>query len=333
MVRTVYSRNVFIDSEVGTTQRGQDTKITFPANEFRCVGQQMMKLTLTSFEMRKNFYNIADTINNTFFYYDGAASYTPLTIPQQVYTDPTQIAAAIQVLLIALFAGSTCTYDAAARKYTLNLGAGVPAGAYFVCFQVKNNTPPPPPGVDQDFYFQDIHEILGCFPTRDNWIGPVNAFGTSVGAGPHITPFVDSLNSLEALYLTCSLPTNNFQSVNFERNTPIVSQDLIPSQMLARIPLGQAYYVAETPFITFEDPNGIFSLTMDGLKQLGTVTFSLKDDKGREIWQVAPQQAQAGLLGYKMSMRFEILEQDTPDHAFRTGAVPLKSMQPQQPFQ
>jgi len=325
---------VFIDSEVGTTQRGQDTKVTFPPNEFRCIGEQLMKLTVTTFEMRKNFYNIADNINNTFFLFDGVNVYTPIVIPQQVYTTGAAIATAIQTQLVALFAGSTCTHDATTRKYTLTLGGGAPAAGYFVCFQVKNNIPAPPAGVLDSQYFQDTHEILGCFPTRDNWTGlPANAFGTSVGAGPHITPFVSSLNSLEALYLSCTLPTNNFQSVNFERNSPIVSQDLLPSQLIARIPLGKAYYDPETPFITFEDPNSLFSLVMDGLKQLGTVTFSLKDDKGRPIWEVAPTQAQAGLLSYKMSMRFEIMEQDTPVHEFRTPVPPMRSQQVNQPFQ
>lgn len=347
-MRTIYSRNVFIDSEVGTTQRGADTKVSFPANEFSCIGSQLMKLTLTSFEMRKNFYNIASGVNNTFFYFDGTAAYSPIVIPQKVYTTGAQIATEIQTQLVALFVGSTCTHDAATRKYTLTLGAGAVAASYFVCFQVKNNTPAPPVGVSDANYFQDIHEILGCVPTRDGWDTrnggfPLNAFsasGTGLAGAPlgptpvtHITPFVSSLNSLEALYLTCSLPTNNFQSVNFERNSPIVSQDLIPSQLLARIPLAKAFYVPETPFITFEDPDGLFSLTMDGLQQLGTVTFSLKDDKGRPIWEVLQGQAQAGLLSYKMSMRFEILEQETPVHEFRTPAPPLRTQQVNQPFQ
>jgi len=333
-MRTVYSRNIFVDSEVGTTQRGSDTKVTFPANEFSIRGRQLMRLTLSSFEMRKNFYNIASNINNVFYLFDGVATYTPIIIPPKLYNNPADIATEIDTIVAGLYAGSTCTHDAATRKYTITLGGTAPAGAYFVSFQVKNNTPAPPPGVNPDHYFVDTHEIMGGRPTRDDWTPPTGQKKLLDGTGPgaHVSPYVSSLNSLEALYLTCTLPTNNYQSVNFERNTPIAQQELIPTQILARIPLSRQFYTDEYPFITFEDPNNLFGLLMD-IQQLGTVTFSLQDDKGRDIWQVAPQQAQDGLLSYKFSLKWEVVEMETPDHAFRTPEPPLKSQKVQQPFQ
>ena len=312
-MRTVYQRNIFIDSESGSSRGDKlSCRLNFPPANFSIKQGAFMRLTLSQFQMKRQYYNI-NQYNNTFFLYDPAGpTYTPITIAPGNYTTFGALATAIQTAVAAVVGGSTCTHDPITRKFTITLGGAAPAASYFVSFQLKKQGPPS--GVNPDFKFMDTHEILGGYPTRDGFgATPVNLFGTSVGPGAHVTPFVVALTSEECLYVRTTLQTNNFQSTGFELDTPLVSNEVIPTQILARIPLPTSVYQTATDqeFVTFEDPNNLFSVVMD-IQQLSGVEFFLTDDKSRPIPSVASGQADAGLLNYKMTMKWEVLEHEAP---------------------
>jgi hypothetical protein len=317
-MRTVYTRNILLDSESGNV-RGDKlaTKINFPSSSFAVRQGQLMRLTLSQFQMPRRFYNINQN-NNAFFIYNPVGPvYTPVVIPPGNYATGTALASAIQTVLASAIVGSTCTFALATRKFTITLGGTAPAAGYLVCFQLKDEQPPAT--VDPVYSFVDTHEILGCIPTRDGFgAQPVNAFGSSVAAGPHISPYVGSLSSIECVYVRISLPTNNYQSVNFERDTPLSSQEVIPSSIFARIPLVHPVYqeALEGAFIEFTDPNGIFAIMLDQ-QQLNTVEFQVTDDRGRPLPSVAPGQSAAGLLNYKMTVKFDIVEHESPPASHR----------------
>lgn len=326
-MRIVYSRNVLLDSESGAI-RGDTlaTRINFPSTSFSIRQGQLMQLTLSQFQMRRTFYNI-NQYNNVFFLFNPiGAVYTPITILPGNYSTFALLATAIQTAVNVVVAGSTCTLDSITRKFTITLGAGAPANSYLVSLQLKTDLPPA--GSSFATAFVDTHEILGCLPTRDgfNVAAPVNAFGTTTGQTPHVTPYVGALNSIECIYVRISLPTNNFQSVNFERDTPLNSQEVIPSSIFARIPLLYPVYqaAAEGAFIEFTDPNGIFAIILDQ-QQLNTVEFTLTDDRGRPLPSVAPGQSAAGLLNYKMTVKFEIVEHEIPPASHRVELPSLQS--------
>jgi len=333
-MRSVYQRNVFIDSEASSNRDDKlAVKVNFPPTNFNIRQGQMMRITLSQFTMRRNFYNIHQ-YNNVFYLYDPAGpTYTPIIIQPGTYITFTALMVALQAALVAVVAGSTANYDNVSRKITITLGGAAPAAAYLVSFQLK--TQQPPAGVSGDFAFMDTHEILGCIPTRDGFgATPVNAFGTSTGVGPHVTPYVAALNSNECIYLRTSLQTNNYQSTGFERDTPLNSNEIIPTQILARIPLLVSSFEAGTQdaFITFDDPNNLFGVLMD-IQQLSSVEFFLTDDKGRPIASVAPSQASAGLLNYKFTLRWEIVEHESPPASHAVGEPTAKPMKISQSFQ
>ena len=311
-MKVKFARNVFVDSEINSIGNGQISKINFPPSAFSVAPGELMRMILTSFEMRRNWYNINPT-NNTFYLYDpaGAGTYTPIVIAQGTYPTFALLTTAIQNAVVAVVAGSTVVYDPILRKYTITLGAGVPAGAYFVCFQVKLNDGFQPATVSNGGFFNDSQEILGAKPTRDGWNGvPVNAFGTTVGVGPHISPFVAALNTLEAIYIRTNLHSGNYQTFGFEKDLPN-QQGLTPTQIFARIPLSRAFFDPEFEFVSFEDPNSLFSMYLNQT-QLSQVYFTVTDDKGRLIQEVAQGQSEAGNLSFKMSFRWEVVVDDLP---------------------
>ena len=319
-MRVVYYRNCILDSESGSV-RGDKlaTKLNFPPYNFSARQGQTMGMRLSQFQMRRNFYNINETNNQLYLFDPAGPTYTPITIAPADYTTMAALNTGLTNALAAAFGGSVSAYNPVSRKFTITM-AGTPAGSYLTCFQLKQNSPPP--GITNDQAFQDVHEILGCLRTTDSDFptpasAPVNSFGSF---GPFVSPYVGSLNSMECVYVRISLPTNNYQSVNFERDTPLSSNEVIPTQILARIPLKYPAGNPETDaaFITFDDTNNLFPILLD-LQQLSTVEFFVTDDKGRPIQAVAPGQANAGQLSYKMTIAWSLLEHEVPPASHKVG--------------
>ena len=86
--------------------------------------------------------------------------------------------------------------------------------------------------------------------------------------------------------------SGNYQTFGFEKDLPN-QQGLTPTQIFARIPLTRAYFDAQFEFVSFEDPNNLFSMLLNQT-QLSQVYFTITDDKGRLIQEVADGQAEAG---------------------------------------
>jgi len=335
-MRTTYFRNVYLDSEINSIGNGQVSRIQFPSSAFSIRSGQMMKLVLTSFEMRRNWYSINAT-NNKFYLYNPAAAvgsqYTEITITPGSYrsfgtASPSPVgslALAIeQALNAALGAGHTCGWDEVSRKFQINMPVATPATAYLVSFQVKQSPDNPEEGnISEGGYFNDSSEILGCRPTRDNWgTTPVNAFG-STGAGLYTSPYVGALNTIETIFLRTSLQTNNYQSYGFERNLPN-QNGLTPTTIFARIPLSRAYYNDEFEIIQFEDTNDLFSILLQQT-QLSDMLFTITDHAGRPLQEVSQGQAEDGNLSFKLSFRWEVVEQETPQGEYRIKPPPYQS--------
>lgn len=308
MVKVRYTRNIFIDSETNN-QRGLISKHNFPPSVFSVAPDEEMKLTLTSLELRRCWYSVNQT-NNTFYLYDpaGAGTYTEVVIPAGTYDAFADLATAIaQAFITAGFALTTCTYNDITRKFTITIPAA-PVNSYIVCFQSRTGSPPT--GVSNQGYFNDSCEILGAIPERNfqTTTPPQNAFRNTTGVAAHISPFVAALNTLEAIYLRTNLQSGNYQSASFEKDVGD-TKSLIPTLILARIPLTRAYFDPQFEFISFEDTNDLFSMYLQQ-QHLSQVYFSLTDDKGRLLAEVAEDQADFGNLSFKISLRYEVLAKE-----------------------
>jgi len=302
-----FSRTIFINTENEEINRGNESKIIFPPLPFSCAPSELMKLTLTSLTTRRNFYSINPSTNGTFFIFN-ASAFTPVVIASGTYSNFTELATAIDdAINVAGFAGATTTYDPITRKFSIDMTATTPAfpgSAFFVCPQFKADFDPlisPPSALT----FLDTHEILGGKPWRQG--PPVNTFGGSVGAVIHTSPYVASLNSMDALYLRAGgIPSNNLQSYGFERDVK-GQNGLIPTQILARIPLKKAYFDDAFEFISYQD-NGAdeYSILIDAT-QLSQMTLSMTDDKNRAIVEPGAGAREDGYLSFRASFRFDIL--------------------------
>ena len=300
----VNSRRIFIDTEINTHGNQGKAKIVLPPSPFSVCCNDVMRLTLLSFDMRKNWYNVNPT-NNTFYIYTPSPSaYQTVTITPGSYTSMTTLETAIQDALQLVLGSATCTWSAATRKFTIALVGADPA-AYIVCFQVKTGTRPT--GVSDQGFFSDVHEILGAIPSRT--ATPVSAYG-GAGSGAVTAPFPGALNTLEAIYLRTSLMGGNYQTYGLERYLPD-QHGLTESQILARIPLTRACFDDVFPFIAFEDSNDSFAITLQH-KHLTSFELYVTDDKGRLLAEVDPRQADLGLMAFTCTLRWDHLKPPPP---------------------
>ena len=338
-------RNIFIDSETNTQQDQIQVSVNLIPNDFYCGPNEEMRITLTSFEMRTNWYNI-NQYNNVFYIFTptslGSASGTFFQVQIQagsyydfldnVYnplvTSPTTInglSTAIQnaLNLAGIGTGNTCTYSPISRKFSIGLniaGSGsnatMNANTYIVCFCIPFGLQSyVPTGVSPLYLFMDTNEILGgnCMRTyTDATVVPIGAMGTGVLDASSNTltftsPYVAQLNSQEALYLRTNLQSLNYSTYGFAQS--IFQNTVTNSGIFARIPLANQLYSVPDPFVTYEDTNSNFEIAI-GNKQLDNITLFITDDKNRPIPNVAVGQVTAGLMSFKCSLKWQVVLKD-----------------------
>ncbi len=310
-METAYTKNIFLDSSINT--EGNDGRLArwiCPAEGFSVANQQYIKMTLNSFSMRRNWYNINQY--NCIFYSKDGTTYTEYIIQQGNYTTFTSLATAIQNAIQVVHPLATVAWDTTSRKFAIDMTAvpilDFPAGAFFVGFICKAG--PQPVGVSELGFFNDAFEILGGRPTRDVSI-ITNMFQDpatglpATGTVVHQSFFVGALNSISELVIRTSLQGGNYQSFGYEKNLPSAS-GLTNTDIIARLPIDEATWTPEKEFIHFEDYDDNFSVII-AEKQLSQLVFSVTDHKGRLIPEVNFQQAQDGALSFRLSLKMSVM--------------------------
>tara|TARA_B100000965_G_scaffold403440_1_gene431512 strand:+ start:389 stop:1456 length:1068 start_codon:yes stop_codon:yes gene_type:complete len=318
------TRNIFIDSEQYHSN-GDLVKLYFPNEAFSTFKDESMRIVLSSFEMKKNFYNI-NKYNNTFYAYknDGNdISYIPITIKEGDYdffgyssrtTKDSFTNALSEALEDSDISATDISYSPNTRKLTIHLSNTSDISG-FATFQIPENRQPnmgnkvSPLGM-----FQDSYEILGAKPTKylDNSnTEPIQAF--EISGNSYTSFYPASLYTIDSVHLVTSLQNNNYQTPTLDVNSS--QSRLIPTQIFARIPItfnhGGKYGMLESEGnsekITFEDTGAeIFSINLQQ-NQINTMNFSICDPKGRKLEEVDVNQYDNGALSYKMVLKWEAI--------------------------
>jgi hypothetical protein len=141
------SKLLFIDSTVSTDARDH-TKIMVPAHPFSAQSGEKQSLTLVSFTMRRNWYNI-NASNNTFYLYLNNFHYV-VTIKPGVYATFAALSAGIGDALTDTIANipgiqsASTTYLSSNRLFTFEITR---TNGYFMdieirCFAIKYGAVP-----------------------------------------------------------------------------------------------------------------------------------------------------------------------------------------------
>ena len=170
------------------------------------------------------------------------------------------------------------------------------------------------PAIYGNWLFQDTHQIFGGIPTRES-----NAV-TLVSLVPGMlksstisftSTFAASLSTLDNIYLRLiSSNTSNYSSSNLDRDAANLTS-LTPTTILAAIPIvsggqGSSVYVAQYDTITFQDTGGGIYMSYIDSRYLESLTIAITDDKNRPISEIATNQSRLGLMGFKLSLKWEV---------------------------
>ena len=332
MVRGQVSRLIFIDSSVNT--HGDRTRILLPPRSFTASGKEQISLTLQSFSIRRNWYNINPTNNTGYVYID--LYYYEFSIAPGVYATFASLATALQAALNACITANTAlgafvasaavAYSAESRLFTITWtkqGAVAAWQPEIRCFAVKAA---PPTGISLQGGFNDLFEILGARPIR-NANDPFNGLQVVTGypANTHVlqSRYPAALNTLDSIYIHLpTLETGTFMSTGHESHIED-SFRLVESSIFARIPFARSAFDEVHEVVQFEDNGGDSFQSILTRKSLENLDIRITDSKGRSLASVDPIQSDLGLMAFKMAIRFDIFtppEPQEPSHGIRTFA-------------
>ena len=302
------SKLIFIDSSVNT--HGDKTKVIVPSHPFSATGGERMALTLVSFAMRRNWYNVNPT-NNTFYVYV-SNTHHEVRITPGVYSTFATLAAAIQDALtttianVAEISAVAVNHGATTRLFNVVFTmapAHVNTQVEVRCFAIKGGLLPA--GVSVQGGFNDSHELLGARPIRST----TDTFNSLLQPGALntlVSTYPASLNTLDAIYLHInSIETGNFMSTGHESHAAD-SLRLIESSLFARIPFDDSTFTEAHEVVQFEDNGGDMYQSLLSRKSLDTLDIRVTDARGRSLANVDPTQADSGLMAFRMVLRWDL---------------------------
>ena len=317
-MRGQLSKLIWIDSSVNT--HGDRTKVLVPSRPFSAQGNERMGLTLVSFAMRRNWYNVNPTNNTAYIYVGG--SYYEFAITPGVYATFVSLATAIQnalneTIIASIAAGpfeitsAVAAYNATTRLFTITFTMAAGQNATVVQIRtlaIKGGALPV--GVGMQGGFSDVHELLGAKAmksTTDDFNSMTQQF-TNVCR----SKYPCSLNSLDAIYVhLTTLETGNFMSTGHEVHISD-SLRLVESSLFARIPFDDSSFTEAHEVIQFVDSGGDMFQSMLSRKNLENLDIRVTDARGRSLANMDPSQADEGLMAFKMCLRWDLFISPAP---------------------
>ena len=326
------TRNIFVNSEEYHDAKGQ-VSLIFPGSDFVVDNNEIMRLTLDRFEMKRNFYNI-NKFNNTFYISTGTGASEIIAfeckIPEGDY-DTFGISSAPGTLCAGIAAAidevtsapNKVEYDPVTRKITIrmNTGGSNITVTNFYFFQI----PPSRQNGSTDFttftntktssdgLFNDSYEIFGAKPVKNEG-NIVAGFGPAVattGLLSYTAFYPASLYTMESINLTTNLQTHSYSTPHLDANSS--NSSLIPTSIFARIwfdmveKSGNTHRTAPKNIISYTDPGtAVFSVDLQN-KTINEVKLRLTDSKGRDLDEVSDDQFSNGNLNYTAVFKWEAI--------------------------
>lgn len=323
-MESYYQRTVFVESGVNRIGDGVDAAWTSNDGTLSVQGNdKFLKMTLQTLSLHRTFYTINIT-NNRFYIVSNTGLATAVIIPEGEYADFTVLAAAIQaaiILALPVLAGALVTYDVPSRRFVFDMTAsGWIAGYDFWFFCDPSNADPTgligydargPYGL-----FNDSYLICGARPNRSTSVPPQSSLEQDAGGAFIYYSFYPALlGSMDEIVVRCQTPGVNLSSYGYDVSTGQTmgnNASLVPSNILARIPIRETIYIPETAYIQYiGDGDETFNMLL-GVKSLNKLRLVLTDSRGRPLPQTNTDQAADGCLSFRASVRIDYLQSVLP---------------------
>ena len=327
------TRNVFVNSEEYHSSNG-DVALLFNSSDFSVTNNEIMKISLEKFEMKRNFYNI-NGYNNKFYYSTIATNklqgeivikqgdYTTFGLDSVVGTLTNAIKVAITGTVGT--APTSVTYNNVTRKFAIAMPTSANVNNFYffqippsrqlngATFNTFNNSQ-----ITTEGMFNDSYEILGSIPTKSE--DPImDGFDSVIsGSTNTFTSFYPaSLFTMESINITTNLQTHTYSTPHLDANSS--NSLLIPTNIFGRVWFDYNDSGVPTQIIKFNDTGAqVFSMELQN-KSINEMRLSLTDSKGRPLEQVNEDQFANGALAYTAVLRWEAIS--SPELGVPSGFV------------
>ena len=315
MTQLLDTRNLFISTESVTQGNSLDTTFFLPQGLMACDESQRMRLSLLSFSMRNNWYNI-NQYNNRFYIVavDAAGAILAsklVTISRGNYVSydnaTTGLAAALEFSVdTALKAMGITTpavsvvWDNVSGKLAMTYDTSEDPtwiSVKHVAFTINNYNSSSGSlvqdiiGTNSVTAYQDVFEILGgCKNTRDSvtdFSEFLDIFKTTfVGSVMTATGYwMASLSTDENIYLRTNLNNTSFQTAGFDTGSQKYPE-VVSSNILAKIPIGNSPFAYQRDVVT----------PTDGFESQAKSQVIYYSDNGNNVFSMYLQTKQQGSI-------------------------------------
>ena len=327
-MESYYQRTVFVESGVNRIGDGIDASWTNNDGTLSVQGNdKFLKMTLQTLSLHRNFYTINYTNNR--FYLFRLNVFTPVVIPDGEYPTFILLAAAIQAAITVAdpILTAAVTYDDVSRKFVIDMtptgGPWLATDAFYFFCDPSNNPGTIINPADTGPYgiFNDSYLLFGAKPNRNikNALSVVDLVKGLEGfpAQPKVyySFYPALLGTMDEIVLRCQTPGVNLSSYGYDVSTGLGegnNASLVPSNILARIPIRETIYIPATAYIQYiGDGDETFNMLL-GVKSLNNLRLVLTDARGRPLPQTNVDQAKDGVLSFRASLRIDYLQSVLP---------------------
>lgn len=275
MTQLVDTRNLFVSTESVTNGNSLDTTFFLPQGLMSCDESQRMRLSLLTFSMRQNWYNI-NQYNNRFYLvavdavgvilssalvtiargnyssYDNSVFGLTVALETAMGTALTAMGITghnVAVVWDSVTGKLQMTYDASSQPTYINIK--------HLAFTINNYTSSGGSlvqdiiGTNNVTAYQDVFEILGGCKNVKNEVSVFSElkdiFDTTFVANAMTATsyWGASLNTMENIYIRTNLNNTSFQSAGFDTGSSKYP-DIVSSNILAKIPIGNNNFAYQT---------------------------------------------------------------------------------------
>lgn len=306
------SKLIFVDSDFNVNGQGDQFDIDLPPTAIQAGDRQFIRLILQEFHGYKNFYNVNNNNNTLRLSTDGGSNFNDVVITPGNYETYNEIVDNLADRLVEALTAAGLTYTKgailpAANKIptsttnrilgiTLTKASGTTASSFIL--QAREII-----GTNATNSFSDAYALLGCAKVTSASDTTTQSFNVTIDGSGNITiigSYPMQRSTAEHVYLRSSLINNNLGSQSHHVGGGH-GQDLSGTNIFAKIPI-------QSEFISYSSDSGTGYFVDIPVRNLGQMSFSVTDHKGRRFPQVSDGQAESGNMNYSFVIRVDIIQ-------------------------
>ena len=330
MTSIVKQKLVFLDSDAVSLE-GDDLHVNFPSGQITAGDGQFLRISLQSFSMIKNFYNINSTNNTMALKVPGSGKiFVPVSMTVGNYATYYEIVENFAQKLGDLIAveltglGTVTVGSIKPEQHKTSADTGDRIMTATITFQNAHNLSAnelviqsrdyQTSGSSTQMDQSDSYEIFGTKRITDPLDVTTSSLNINVGASGSKTVVITGYFPMQRfsqtdVYLHSDLCSTNYASTHFSKQNAPASLQLFSSSIFAKI-----HVYDET--ITYDNQGGGAEFFFDSYQDtLTNMVLSIRDQNGRVLPEVGIDHKKSGNFNFNLVLRIDTIAYGSAGYA------------------